>query len=72
MNYAKQAKKEIGILLGRLRLERKRSLFAVAQELQISPQILDNIEIGLLRSWKQYYQLFEYYGYRLAIMPKDK
>lgn len=72
MNYAKLAKKEVGTLLGRLRLERKRSLFAVAEELKMSPQVLDKIELGLFRSWKQYYLLLGYYDCRLGVIPKDK
>ena len=72
MNYAKLAKKEIGMLLGRVRLERKRSLFAVAEELKISPQVLDKIELGLFHSWKQYYLLLGYYDCRLGVIPKDK
>ena len=71
MNYGKQIRRDIGIKLGALRQSRHILLKKVAKDTNIPLSVLDEIEIGIVRSWYIYHHLKNYYQCEIKIVEKE-
>lgn len=71
MTYGCEIKKILGIQLGNIRRQKKKTLHEVAQVINISPEMLDIMEVGTNIAWKYYKRLIQYYNCDLKIICHD-
>ena len=67
--YSRKFARIIGLQLRLIRYERNLSLEQVEQDNGIKSGQLENMELGLMPSWRVYEQLLDYYGYELKLIP---
>jgi len=65
--YGRKFARIIGLQLRLIRYERNLSLEQVEQDNDIKAGQLENIELGLMPSWRIYEKLLVYYGYELKL-----
>ena len=65
--YGRKFARIIGLQLRLIRYERNLSSEQVEQDNDIKTGQLENIELGLMPSWRTYKKLLAYYGYELKL-----
>jgi len=66
----KQIRRDIGRQLGVLRRYKKISLQSVSEETKIPTKIIDEIEMGIIRPWRCYSKLRDYYNCDIKLVEK--
>ncbi len=66
----KQIRRDIGRQLGALRRYKQISLQKVSQETNIPTNIIDEIEMGIIRPWACYSKLKTYYNCDIKLVEK--
>jgi len=69
--YGRKFARIIGLELRLIRYARNLSLEQVEKDNDIKSGQLENIELGLMPSWRTYEKLLEYYKYELKLVPKS-
>ena len=70
--YRRNFTRIIGLQLRLIRYEQNKTLEQVASDNEILPETLENLEMGLLPSWRNYEKLLDYYGCELKIVPIEE
>ena len=71
MNKSKQIRREIGLQFGIIRRKKHVLLQKVADDTGLSMTVLDEIEMGIARSWLTYHRLKEYYHCEIKVIEKE-